>query len=59
LLEFTDNRLAGLLREVQEAINETDDPLTLWRLGVALKQLADASRGRGYDLQPNKANRSW
>ena len=59
MLEFKDNRLAGLLREVQEAIEATDDPPTLRRLGVALKQLADKSRGRGWELQPKDGNRIW
>ena len=59
LLEFKDNRLAGLLREVQEAIEATDDPMTLYRLGIALKQLSNMSRGRGWDLQPKEGNRYW
>ncbi len=58
MLEFTDNRLSGLIREVQQAIEDCDDPKTLYRLGVSLKLLHDKARGRGWDIQP-KGNRSW
>lgn len=59
LLEFKDNRLAGLLREVREAIADCDDPATLRRFGVALKQLHDEARGKGWELQPKEGNRTW
>lgn len=59
MLEFKDNRLAGLLREVREAIEDCDDPTTLRRFGVSLKAYGDSARGKGFDLQPKKGNRTW
>ena len=58
-LVFSDNRLQGLLREIEEAIAACDDPTTLRRLGVELKLIADAARGKGYELQPKEGNRYW
>jgi hypothetical protein len=43
-----DNRTRGLLRELAEAIEDSDSPDDLRRLGQSLKMLADAARGRGY-----------
>lgn len=59
VLEFKDNRLAGLLREVREAVEECDDPTTLRRFGIALKQQHDVARGKGFDLQSKQGNRTW
>ena len=59
MLKFSDNRLAGLLREVSEAIKDCDDPTTLRRFGIALKAYGDEARSRGYNLQPSKGNRTW
>lgn len=59
VLEFSDNRLSGLLREVQEAIEQEDDPVTLRRLGVSLKLLHDKARGRGWELQKPTGNRTY
>jgi len=59
MLAFSDNRLSGLLREIEEAIADCDDPKTLRRFGVALKQLSDKARGKGFDLQPPHGNRTW
>lgn len=58
-LVFTDNRLSGLLRELEEAIAECEDPTTLRRLGIELKLIADSARGKGYGLQPKQGNRTW
>jgi hypothetical protein len=59
VLQFSDNRLQGLLRELEEAIAACDDPATLYRLGRELKLIGDAARGRGYELQPKAGNRYW
>lgn len=59
MLKFSDNRLAGLLREISEAIEDCDDPITLRRFGIALKAYGDLARGKGFDLQPPKGNRTW
>lgn len=58
-LRFGDNRLDGLIREIEEAIQDCDNPTTLYRLGVQLKLCADKARGRGFDLQPKQGNRFW
>lgn len=58
-LAFSDNRISGLLRELEEAVADCDDPVTLRRLGVELKLIADAARGRGFGLQPKEGNRTW
>lgn len=58
-LEFTDNRLAGLLREIGEAIEDCDDPVTLRRLGVSLQALGSQARGRGWEINPKRGSRSW
>lgn len=54
MLEFSDNRLSGLLREVQEAIDDCDDPNTLWRLHVSLRSLHQRSRERGWLIRNQK-----
>tara|TARA_R110002051_G_scaffold161835_1_gene233446 strand:+ start:1016 stop:1195 length:180 start_codon:yes stop_codon:yes gene_type:complete len=59
MLEFRDNRLAGLLREISEAIAAIDDPTTLRRFGITLKAYGDEARSRGYNLQNPKGNRTW
>ena len=58
-LAFSDNRINGLLRELEEAVADCDDPATLRRLGVELKLIADAARGRGFGFQPKEGNRTW
>jgi hypothetical protein len=45
-----DNRLRGLLREISEAIEETDDAEGARAFGQSLKGLADRARGRGWLL---------
>ena len=59
MLKFKDNRLSGLLREVREAIADCEDPETLRRFGIALKQLHDEARGKGWELQAKEGNRTW
>jgi hypothetical protein len=59
MLKFSDNRLAGLLREVSEAIKDCDEPATLRRFGIALKAYGDEARSRGYNIQPKTGNRTW
>jgi hypothetical protein len=59
LLRFEDNRLQGLLRELEEAIADCDNPETLRRLGVQLKLMGGEARGRGFRLQPKEGNRHW
>lgn len=59
MLKFNDNRLTGLLREIEEAIADCDDPETLRRFGVCLKSLHDKARGKGWELQPKEGNRTW
>lgn len=58
-LNFIDNRLAGLLREISEAIQDCDDPQQLRRFGISLHQLHHDARGRAWDLSPNKAHRTY
>ena len=59
LLDSRDNRLTALAHDVREAIADCDDPAQLRRLGMNLKMLADAARGKGFELQPKKGNRTW
>lgn len=44
---MTDNRARGLLQEIAEAIDDTDDPERLRSLGQSLKILGDAARAKG------------
>ncbi len=46
VLEFTDNRLSGLLREVEEAIADCEDVVTLWRLRSQLLLFSQEARGK-------------
>jgi hypothetical protein len=58
VLEFKDNRLQGLLREVRQAIEDCEDPETLRRFGVTLKLLGDESRCKAWSENP-KVNKAW
>lgn len=44
-----DNRLKGLLREITEAIEETDNPELLRKLGQSLKLIGDRARSKAFD----------
>lgn len=54
MLEFMDNRLSGLLREVQEAIEDTEDADTLWRLHISLRSLHRQAREKGWLIRNRK-----
>lgn len=54
MLEFMDNRLSGLLREVQEAIEDTEDADTLWRLHISLRSLHQQAREKGWLIRNRK-----
>ena len=53
-IPFTENRLQGLMREVEQAINDCDDPMTLWRLSCALRLLSQEARGRKFQLDAER-----
>lgn len=59
VLEFTDNRLAGLLREISEAIEQEDDPDALRRFGLALFQLHHEARGKAWESRRNQSGASY
>lgn len=50
-----DNRLKGLLRELQEALLETDDPELLRKVGQSLRMIGDSARSKAFD----KTRRHW
>lgn len=52
-----DNRLQGLLREIEEAIKSEDDAAVLRTLGQSLKLLGDCARSRGFERQTGQ--RFW
>lgn len=54
-----DNRLKGLLREIQEAIADMDDPEALKKLGQSLKMMGDRARNRGWYLLPEEKREFW
>lgn len=47
---LADNRLQGLLRELAEAIDQTDDPEQLRRLGTSLKEMGSIALNRRHRL---------
>lgn len=49
-----DNRIKGLLQELEQALQAEDDPDTLRRAGIDLKALGDAARGKGWRINPKK-----
>lgn len=44
-----DNRLQGLLRELQEAIAQEEDADKLRKLGQSLKLIGDRARSKAYE----------
>lgn len=58
MIEFSDNRLAGIVAEISESIDDCDDPDTLRRFGILLYQLHHKSRGKAWDINP-KQNKTY
>lgn len=54
-----DNRIKGLLQELEQALRDEDDPAALRRAGVDLRALGDAARGRAWRIDPKIGSRSW
>lgn len=50
-----DNRLNGLLRELAEALEQTDDPTLLRATGQSLKMIGDAARSKAFE----EDKRAW
>lgn len=59
LLDLRDNRLKGLMSEIMDAIADCEDPVLLYRTGINLKLMHDAARGKAWEINPKKGNRSW
>lgn len=50
-----DNRLKGLLRELEEALQDTEDPELLRKLGQSLRLIGDRARSKAFD----KTKQHW
>lgn len=54
-----DNRIGPLLRELGDAIDGCDDPVTLSKAANVLKFMSGSANTRRYYAEKEQRNRSW